>query len=62
MKAAVCHEFGNPLVIEEVNLRDSGEKGRVGLAISYLCFVRLESTYSGNMLTLGGGNFVTHMS
>ena len=35
MKAAVCHEFGNPLVIEEVNLRDSGEKGSVGQVLLY---------------------------
>ena len=45
MKAAVCREFGKPLVIEEVNLADEGP-GEVRVKIAAVAICHSDITYA----------------
>ena len=45
MKAAVCREFGKPLVIEEVNLADEGP-GEVRVKVSAVAICHSDITYA----------------
>jgi Zn-dependent alcohol dehydrogenase len=45
MKAAVCREFGKPLVIEEVNLADAGP-GEVRVKIAAVAICHSDITYA----------------
>ena len=45
MKAAVCREFGKPLVIEDVQLADAGP-GEVRVRVSAVAICHSDITYA----------------
>jgi S-(hydroxymethyl)glutathione dehydrogenase/alcohol dehydrogenase len=65
MKAAVCHEFGKPLVIEEINMRaPRSDEVRVKVAATAICHSDLHDIhgdFGGGLPFVGGHETAGHV-